>query len=121
MDLHRAFKNEPGLINRCNMFELSSEDCGERIKISMFLPGIEWILANRMPSKFPSFPISFNGSKYAVPLYLDLIMQRVKEKQKMQAGPESVFNHFPVLVGHKKVQILIYGPDCVFPFRVTAK
>lgn len=121
LDLHQAFKNDPGLISRCDMLGITSENFGERIKISMTLPGKDWLFENLNPVKFPSFPIRTNGTKYVVPFYLDLVMHRVKMKEKTQVPHKTTFNHFPVHVGSEKVQILIYGPDCVFPFRVTTK
>ena len=121
LDLHQAFKNDPGLISRCDMLKLSSENFGERIKISVTLPGKDWLFENLLPDKFPSFPICHNGSKYAVPYYLDLVMQRIRMKEKERLPQKTAYNHFPVHVGPEKVQILIYGPDCIFPFRVTTK
>ena len=121
LDLHQAFRNDPGLINRCDMFTITSENFGERIKISLTLPGVDWMFKNLLPEKFPSFPITHNGSKYAVPFYLDLVMQQIKMREKAHVLPKTAFNHFPVHVGSEKVQILVYGPNCVFPFRVTTK
>ena len=121
LDLHQAFKNDPGLIGRCDMLKISSENFGERIKISMILPGKDWLFENLLPDKFQSFPICFNGTRYVVPYYLDLVMQRIRMKEKTVLPQKTAFNHFPVHVGSEKVQILIYGPDCIFPFRVTTK
>ena len=121
LDLHRAFKNDPGLINRCDMLGISSENFGERIKISFILPGKQWLFENLLPEKFPNFPIRSNGTKFAVPFYLDLVMQNIKMKEKNHTIRNTAYNHFPVHVGPEKVQILVYGPDCVFPFRVTSK
>ena len=122
LKLHATFQQFPCMINRCEMLQISSEGFGERTKINFILPDVEWIWGNQAPEIFPNFYTRSNGTKYAIPLYLDLVLHQINRKKPAgEAAPCEIVNHFPTLVGPKKVQIILYGQNCVFPFRVNSK
>ena len=122
LKLHKIFTDYPCVLARCDMFTLESETFGflGRDKLQIFMPNIIWFDTNVDREKWANSRC--NGKKIAMPNYLDIIFDHVEDlKPKNSAPGSAIFNYLVITASSDRVQVLIYGERCNFPFRVLSK
>ena len=120
-EIHLVWSQFPSAMANCEMFEFEGDGFGPdgRPRIKIQLPGLDWLVDNPSPEKFPFFPSRQTRDKLILPRYLDLVLYQV-HKRCPKTNPAFALkcNYFITQANHERVQVLIYGLRTKIPFCV---